>query len=218
MAKDAILCLDGSLGTFSCALLFEGNSHVRSAPGDRALEHGLDEIATLLAQGGCTGEDIARIGVTVGPGSFTGLRIAISYAKSLALAWQCELAGISSFDVLDYGIDATPRATFISPKRGIASMRTISRDAEVSRASAPTADLGVALAEQFDGQSLSLNGAPEDVLAALGERGISVHSVNSPTSPPLALLALTSAAQASALHAVRADYGELAPAKLPARR
>ena len=44
--------------------------------------------------------DIDRIAVASGPGSYTGLRIAVTIAKSLAWAKEIELVGISSLKVL----------------------------------------------------------------------------------------------------------------------
>ena len=57
-------------------------------------------IDALLRQAGVTIKDLAAIAVGIGPGSFTGLRIALSYAKGVALATGCGVVGIPSLDAL----------------------------------------------------------------------------------------------------------------------
>ncbi|HLK86697.1 MAG TPA: tRNA (adenosine(37)-N6)-threonylcarbamoyltransferase complex dimerization subunit type 1 TsaB [Candidatus Binataceae bacterium] len=67
------------------------------------LSHGaeLPEAAgRLLASAGLALNELRAIAVGIGPGSFTGLRIGLSYAKGLALATGCALAGIPSLDSL----------------------------------------------------------------------------------------------------------------------
>jgi tRNA threonylcarbamoyladenosine biosynthesis protein TsaB len=49
---------------------------------------------------GATFADVRRIGVGVGPGTFTGLRIGVATARALAQATGAELAGISTLEAL----------------------------------------------------------------------------------------------------------------------
>lgn len=56
----------------------------------------LPELQLLLAGAGVTGRDVTAIGVGVGPGSYTGVRVAIASARGLARAWNVPLAGSSS--------------------------------------------------------------------------------------------------------------------------
>jgi tRNA threonylcarbamoyl adenosine modification protein YeaZ len=58
---------------------------------------GMIELA--LAEAGLSASDIDRIAVTVGPGSFTGLRIGIAAARGLALVTGAEAVGIGTLAV-----------------------------------------------------------------------------------------------------------------------
>lgn len=62
---------------------------------------------------------VERIGVTVGPGSFTGLRVGLSFAQGLGAALDRPVAGISTLDALagDAG-DAERVAALIDARRG----------------------------------------------------------------------------------------------------
>jgi tRNA threonylcarbamoyladenosine biosynthesis protein TsaB len=68
-----------------------------------AASHGAElpeAVAGLLARAGLTVRDLRAIAVGIGPGSFTGLRVGLSYAKGLKLAIGCALLGIPSLDTL----------------------------------------------------------------------------------------------------------------------
>jgi tRNA threonylcarbamoyladenosine biosynthesis protein TsaB len=58
-------------------------------------------IAEMLA-----GRTADRILVGVGPGSFTGIRVAIAAAHGLAIGWDAELSGMSSLALLAAGVDS----------------------------------------------------------------------------------------------------------------
>jgi len=67
------------------------------------LSHGAElpeAVGRLLAGAGLTPKGVRAIAVGIGPGSFTGLRIGLSYAKGLNLATGCALVGIPSLDSL----------------------------------------------------------------------------------------------------------------------
>lgn len=68
----------------------------------------LESIGHLLKKSRCPLENLNGWAVSLGPGSFTGLRIGISTVKGLAYATRKPVAGISSLDVLASQISPTP--------------------------------------------------------------------------------------------------------------
>jgi len=61
---------------------------------------------------------IDRIGVTVGPGSFTGLRVGMAFALGLGAALGKPVVGLSTLDALAGASDAPDRAALIDARRG----------------------------------------------------------------------------------------------------
>ena len=102
-----VLAIDAALGGFSVALDDGATVTERVSQAPDALEAGLGRTAEVLAERGLTLAGVDRLAVGIGPGSFTGVRIAVSYAKAIALARRLPLVGISSYDVLTPG-DAPP--------------------------------------------------------------------------------------------------------------
>ena len=78
-------------GRVSATVAVPVTSHGAALPGS------VDE---LLSSAGFKIRDLAAIAVAIGPGSFTGLRIGLSYAKGLAMASGCALAGVPGFDAM----------------------------------------------------------------------------------------------------------------------
>lgn len=66
-------------------------------------EHMIPELNCLLDKHGINREEISGVIVSNGPGSYTGVRIAITIAKVLATALKCALFEVSSLRVLKCG-------------------------------------------------------------------------------------------------------------------
>lgn len=62
-------------------------------------EHVFRLIDEILNEASLAISDIDRIGVTTGPGSFTGLRVGLAAAKGLGLALGCPVVGVSTFEL-----------------------------------------------------------------------------------------------------------------------
>ncbi|EDZ45056.1 peptidase M22, glycoprotease [Rhodobacterales bacterium Y4I] len=55
-------------------------------------------LEEVLAEGGASWKDLDAIGVGVGPGNFTGIRIAVSAARGLALGLEVPAVGVDGFE------------------------------------------------------------------------------------------------------------------------
>ena len=56
----------------------------------------LPQLEQLLARTGVKKQEIELLAVSMGPGSFTGLRIGLATAEAMAYAWQCCLHGVDT--------------------------------------------------------------------------------------------------------------------------
>ncbi len=85
----------------SLAISSHGRIVATQAPDRRA--HGesiVGAVDAMLRGHGLRVRELTAIAVGIGPGSFTGLRIALSYAKGVALATGCAVIGVPSLDAL----------------------------------------------------------------------------------------------------------------------
>jgi tRNA threonylcarbamoyladenosine biosynthesis protein TsaB len=220
-----VLALDGALGVFSAAVARDDSiSAAQSEAGSVALERGLTLVESVLEATRLEPAQLDRLAVGIGPGGFTGLRIAIAYAKSLAVAWERPLVPLSSFDLLEFGRRFERVLSVVVGRPGVISARYRS-DSQSRRASGRIAEVLDALFPPLDRRpagataddKLDVVGAAKDVLDALAERGIIVRSFEPAVTPAAAAAALSASSRtpAKSVHEVRADYGELPAAKPP---
>ncbi|HEY6703989.1 MAG TPA: tRNA (adenosine(37)-N6)-threonylcarbamoyltransferase complex dimerization subunit type 1 TsaB [Xanthobacteraceae bacterium] len=100
-----ILALDTSMGACSAAVLRDDGAArhlvVREALMARCHAEALmPMIAEVMAEAGLDFAALGLIAATVGPGSFTGVRIAIAAARGLALVTPAKLYGTDSLTVM----------------------------------------------------------------------------------------------------------------------
>ena len=62
-------------------------------------------LETVLANSELTISAIDRFGVCIGPGSFTGIRIGISFAKGLSLVHKIPIVGLSTLEIFAKSIN-----------------------------------------------------------------------------------------------------------------
>ena len=95
------LALDTS-GTFCALALAEDDGSVRAASlfqSKRSLSRRLlGEIDGLLSRNGLTLSDMTAFAVGLGPGSFTGVRVGVTTAKTLAQVEEKPLVGVGTLD------------------------------------------------------------------------------------------------------------------------
>ena len=82
-------------------------------PAEQLRKHGADlapAAQELLKNSGLQVRDLKGIGVALGPGSWTGLRVGIALAKAMAWGASVELTGVSSFEALALQVSRTLKA------------------------------------------------------------------------------------------------------------
>jgi len=128
--KTLILAVETSSRIGSAALAI-GNRVIEELSFSSPMQHSAEifpAIQTLLARQGRVPQDIEQIHIAIGPGSFTGLRIAVAMAKTMHLSQGTRIVAVGSLDVVaaNLGVGGEPQipdfpnriATLFDAKRG----------------------------------------------------------------------------------------------------
>jgi tRNA threonylcarbamoyladenosine biosynthesis protein TsaB len=111
-----ILAFDTATDVATTALVRDGD--VLGERRSRAVRI-LEDVDAMLADAGVRADDVEAIVVGTGPGSYTGLRMGLITARTLALSLSVPVAGVPTLDALTAGtpgavpvIDARRREVF----------------------------------------------------------------------------------------------------------
>jgi tRNA threonylcarbamoyladenosine biosynthesis protein TsaB len=81
-------------------------------------------VSEVVAESGVGFDAIDRVAVSVGPGSFTGLRVGLAFAKGLGLALDIPVLGVDSLEAIAASGDRTGLGlALIDARRGQAYVR-----------------------------------------------------------------------------------------------
>ena len=168
-------------------------------------------VQEVMVQAGLAFADLDRIGVTVGPGSFTGLRVGMAFAKGLGLALAKPCIGIGCLPALAASADVPGMVcAIIDARRGQVYIQIFDDGQALMAPDAVTLEVAVArLAELWNGGPLTIIGPG----AALLEGVIaSARIMVCEAADPVALARLAAIAPISP---VRPLYLRAPDAKLP---
>ncbi len=105
-----LLAIDTATRKLGLAL-YDGVQVLHEAIWQSAYRHTIEltpAIDQALERTGCTIADVKAVALTIGPGSYTGLRIGAAVAKGLALSRRLPLVAVPTFEVMTAAFPPDP--------------------------------------------------------------------------------------------------------------
>jgi len=194
-----VLAIDTALSACQAAVWEDGRVLASATePMDRGHQERLAPlVAETVRRAGIGFDRVDRVAVTVGPGSFTGLRVGLAFAKGLALALGRPCVGIGTLEALAAG--AEPRglaAAVIDARRDQVYLQVFADGAPAMAPDVlPLAEAAARLAELHTGAAARLVGPGAGLLeGVIGQARVDSR----PFPDPAAVAALAAGRPASA--------------------
>jgi tRNA threonylcarbamoyladenosine biosynthesis protein TsaB len=115
------------------ACLYDSAAGMVLAGEQQEMERGQAEalapmVQRLLEKAAIGIESVARVAVTTGPGTFTGLRIGLSFARALGLARNIPVVGLDSLRAVALSVEKSDGPVTIAHKAGQSGFHYVLRD------------------------------------------------------------------------------------------
>ena len=189
-----ILSLDTAMAACSAAVV-DTDHPLPLAEACQPMERGHAEalapmVAEVLRASGLNVADIERIAVTTGPGTFTGVRIGLSFARGLGLARGIPVIGIDSLTAIAANdVSSNPLLVVADARNG--EVYAASYDGERRMIAAPHITSSSAAAASVPSGTLVIGTAKQSTIAAHEGREFSLsHAGDLPVAARFARLAL----------------------------
>ena len=202
MSDPIILAFDTSAAHCAAALLRADKiiAEAFEPMGKGQVEHLIPLVEDMLAAADIGLSALSAIGVGIGPGNFTGIRISVSAARGLALALGIPAVGVSSFEALAHGQN-DPVLACVDARRDHVYLQRFGKDAQRGPELASLNDIS-----DWDKAGLRVIGGPSPDLAS----ALDAVQIPTPLSPAPAI------AQIAAMRYTQPDLPRPAPLYLRA--
>lgn len=124
LSAPLLLAVESATSTLSVAL-FRGKTLLAEGSPDGVGHHAeriLPLIEAVLEEGGCRVSDLEAFAVSIGPGSFTSLRVGLATVKGLAFGSARPIVAVPTLEALAFGSlsqgGSTPRVPLLDARRG----------------------------------------------------------------------------------------------------
>ena len=97
-------------------------------------------------------EKLDAVAVSIGPGSFTGLRIGLATAKALAYAWGIKIIGVPTLQAMAYNFPAAKVLPLIDAQKNRAYCQLFEKFLPLSKLEVKPIDEAILAASKLDGE------------------------------------------------------------------
>lgn len=132
-------------------------------------------IADVLRSSGKQPENLDAIAVSMGPGSYTGLRIGVAAAKGFCFALDLPLIALNTLDIMMQGLPNTIQSDYFAPMLDARRMEVYTRIYNTQREAATETQAEILTTESF-----STYITPKK-LTVFGEGAAKFKTLNPPT-------------------------------------
>jgi tRNA threonylcarbamoyladenosine biosynthesis protein TsaB len=188
-----VLALDTCLDACSLAVLDGATVRAQAShPMARGHQEAIAPLAqTVMTQAGLIFSQLERIGVTIGPGSFTGLRVGLAFAKGLGAALSIPVVGVGTLAALAEPLGPGLVFAVIDARRGQVYLQTLSDGRPLMAPDAlDVATATARVAELSGGRGAVLAGSGAGLLADLMP---AARIIDAPACDPAAVARLAAA-------------------------